>query len=222
MSDEKEPKPRFTLPEGRVINAHLFELDEFKGQRAYRLEMAWPKDTPGLLGSDSFEDDLYDAAKAEWGEEVANDMFDNHFGLIVPFKDGDEMAEEREAAGKPGDAYKGMWVLRTKTIFNKDGQEYGPGGIQVWDEDVNPVQPVDRGKIYNGCMGCIAVSINPWHDDDAKQYDMPGERLSTYLVAFQKTGDGERLASAEDTSKMFKPVGRKAKSDGGGRRGRKG
>jgi hypothetical protein len=73
-------------------------------------------------------------------------------------------------------------------------------------------------------MGVVAVTLDaygtfvPNEDFDPKN---DGYGVKFYLSAFQKTGDGERLASGSDKKGLFKKAGRE-EGEGKGRRSRKG
>lgn len=190
----------FTLPEGRVINHSLFKKDAFddKSVPSYKIELAFDKDSAEMA---DLEDMLLDAADQRWGAGAGDDP-----DLVLPLLDGDKLAKKREKKGKQGDAYKGMIVIRSNTIYNLDGQD-GPGGIQVFDADAAPIEPARQGEVYQGCYGIGAVNIGFYEDNDGNN------AIKLYLAAFQKTRDGERLVTASDRSTLFKPVGRE---NGGG------
>ena len=197
---------RVATPEGRLINHSFFALDIFdaggkrEGKPSYKFEQAFEEDD--MIGEDRFEDRVLAACILKWGEDIKDDFLD---GGVRWYWDGDELAQKREKNGKPGDAYAGKIVLRGHTIYNKHGEPGEPGGIHVYDEDVEPVDAVNQDKIYRGCYGIVGVQINPYEDDEGRK------RVSYYLVAFQKTKDGERLATGSDGSDLFKPVGRQEK-----------
>lgn len=227
MSDKK-PAEVFTLPEGRLINASLFERDIFKneqgkeGKPSYKIELAFPKSGTGLVGegtdkNPTVEDRLLRAALDKWGDTDAMfNAFVDRKGVTVPFLDGDALAEKRRMKGKEGKAYEGMWVIRANTSFNKHGAE-GPGGIAVYDEQAQAVD-VARGQsiIWPGCYGIAAVTIGTYLDNRGDK------GLKFYLVAFQRTRgeDSDRLVSARDTSKLFTPRGGAAAATGASTRRR--
>lgn len=202
MADTKKKLIDLTLPVGRLINESLFEKDAYKpehgreGEPRYKVELAF--DDNEAFGA--VYDALDQAAFQEWGDSVKLSI--DGGTVIVPVLDGNNLARKRETKGKQGDAYKGKLVIRAATKFNLNGVD-GPGGIQVFDEQVKPISPANRSAIYNGCFGCAAVSIGTYIDEKTGN-----PALNFYLEGFQKTGDGERLASAKDTSVMFKPIGR--------------
>ena len=205
---EEQNNEVFTLPEGRVINAHLFVRDQYneKSVPSYKLEITIPQ---GSAEADELEDKLLDFAVDTWGDGADEDEY-----LKLPLIDGNKLARKREKNGKDGSAYKDMWVIRMSTIFNKDGQD-GPGGIQVYDEEVEPVTPARSSEIYAGCYGEAAVVIGTYQGDDAgPDRDEEFNGLKFYLAAFQKTKDGERLATGADRSTLFKK--RKKASGRGG------
>ena len=217
-NDQEIETKTVATPEGRLINESLFEKDKFddKATPSYKMELAIDNDAD----FEALEEALYQAAVAEWGEEVVDKEW-NADEILLPFKDGDTMATRREEKGKPGDAYKGKTVIRAHTIYNKDGSN-GPGGIQVYDTDLSEIGAVNRSAIYSGCYGEAGVTVGCYIDSRTDAH-----ALMFYLVVFHKTkdcADDERLVTAADHSKLFKPVGKKAsgRSTGraGGRKGR--
>ena len=230
MADQKENK-RFVLGEGRVINSSLFEKDTYtgpdgkEGKPSYKIEMAYPKVEGGpiddlLARMQAFVDEHFPGAS---NEDPAGILDIDGGKVISSVLDGDVLAANKEKLGKKGDAYKGHWVIRSNTMYNKDGND-APGGIEVWDEEVQPVTPLDQTKVYNGCHGHVAVTIGSYELTN----NVTKEKLNAlklYLNAFQKTKDGERLASQASTSSLFKPVGRTPGAGAattGGRRAAKG
>lgn len=210
MADRKEVE-KFNLPEGRLINQSLFVLDQFdpSSKPKYNVELAFkPEDL------DSIEDKLAAAAEEFWGAGAKEDYWDGK--IRSPILPGDEMAARRDAEGKPGDAYKGKLVIRAHTQFNKHGAE-GPGGIQVFGPNIQPIEAVESGEIYLGLYGVARVSIGKYKENATGR-----DALMFYLCAFQKTRDGEPLVSAADHSQAFKPVGRDQDGGTGGRRRRAG
>lgn len=218
----KKERPVFLLPEGRLINHALFERDVYedprgkKGDPMYKIEMAY--DPKQIEGEGTIEDKLLEAALDEWGDtkKIEDEFFNGT--IRIPFIDGNKLAAKREEKGKQGDAYKGKLIIRCNTKFNKDGIE-GPGGVSVYDENVNEVGPVqgNTGLIYLGCYGIPAVTISAGRDVGSDD-----KHVKFWLVSFQKTRDGEKLAGSRDTSKLFKPVGRTEGGGDGERRRRRG
>lgn len=209
-------KKRITLPEGLIVNQSFFEKDTYdkggknEGVPSYKFEAAFNRDD--LVGEGKFEDEIIEAACAEWGNDAEQDVID---GKIKWFLEGDDIAADRKERGKAHDAYEGKIVLRGHTIYNRYG-ENAPGGIDVFDPEVGRIEPAVGGaEIYRGVIGCLGVTLNPYTTSETKE-----KRVSVYLVAFQKTQDGERL-SGGDNSDLFKPVGR-TEGEGSKRRSRKG
>ena len=209
-------KKRLTLPEGLIVNQSFFQKDIYdeggknEGVASYKFEVAInPKD---LVGEGKLEDEIIDCACAEWGDSAEEEVIN---GGIKWYKEGDAIAADRKARGKAHDAYEGKLVIRGHTIYNLYGED-APGGIAVYDAEVNKIEPVNGGaEIYRGVFGVLGVTLNPYIDSQTKE-----KKISYYLVAFQKTQDGERL-SGGDNSDLFKPVGR-AEGEGSKRRSRKG
>ena len=203
------------LPEGRVINESLFEMDvytdektEKEGTPKYKVELAFdPKD---VTGEGTVEDDLIEAACLEWGDPAEQEFLDGK--IKSPFLVGDKLAARREAKGKEGDAYKGKLVVRADTIFNLNGQKGAPGGIQVLDENVKPIGMLQRAAIYSGMFGQALVTISCYTktNDDGDEV----KAMKFYLTAFQKTKDGDKLGGSSDHSSAFKPVGKPVQAAG--------
>ena len=186
------------LPVGRVINHSLFRKEQFneKATPSYKIELAFDK---GEL--DDFHNQCLDYANETWGAGAED-------SVIIPIKDGDEMAAKRKKDGKPGDAYAGKDVIRANTIYNKDGDD-GDGGVQGLNVDVSPIGPANASEIYLGCLGIAAVTFGNYQDQATGN-----NAITLYLAAFQKTADGERLVTAKDYSGLFKPVGRVPMAEG--------
>lgn len=210
MAEAKKEKQVFMLPEGRLINHALFERDAYQkdekgepGKPMYKIELVFdPKD---VQGEGTIEDKLADAFEAEYpgkdthGETHVNNWLDGKRGYWTPLLDGNDLAQKRADNGKEGDAYKGKIAIRATTGFNKDGQA-GPGGVNVYAPDCSEIGATRQSEVYPGCYGIAAVTI--------AATDVFGDKgVKFYLVAFQKTRDGERLAKGADRSSLFKPVG---------------
>jgi len=190
--EKKEPARQRLLPVGRLINHSLFRKDQYneKATPSYKVELAFDR---GEL--DDFHNQCLDYANATWGAGAENDV-------IIPIKDGDEMAAKRKKDGKSGESYAGKDVIRANTIYNKMGDD-DDGGIQVLNVDVSPIGPANSSEIYQGCLGIAAVTFGNYQDQATGN-----NAITLYLSAFQKTADGERLMTPKDYSGLFKPVGR--------------
>ena len=212
---------RVTLPIGRLINQSVFKRDVYtdakgvEGKPKYKVEMAFNDESD----VEAMEDLLFDAAVAEWGD--AGEKAFNDGDMILPLKDGDELAKRREDKGKEGTAYKGTTVIRADTMFNANGDE-GPGGIRVYGPDLTILDPVtDMDQIYAGSFGRAGVKIGAYEREDPRS----GQKIKAfkfYLVAYQKTDDGEKLTSSADHSTLFEPVARQEGEGTTRRRRRKG
>jgi hypothetical protein len=190
----KPTNKKILLPEGRLINHALFVKDQYNEQAKprYTVELAFAK-----KALDGFYNQCLDFAVETWG--VGADADDS--GLIMPILDGNILAKKREAKGKAGDAYKSMEVIRANTTFNRHGED-GPGGVQVFNEDVEEVGPANSSEVYQGCMGIAAVTFGSYIDEKTGN-----NAITLYLAAFQKTGAGERLVAVADHSSLFTVVG---------------
>lgn len=211
MADNGKEVKRYTLPEGRLINHALFVKEAYKPEKGepgapkYKVELAF--DPADVEGEGTIEDALLEAAIAEWGPG-AEDMFMED-KIILPYISGDRLAENREAKGKPGDAYKGKTVIRADTIYNKDGQD-GPGGVQVYGPNVEDISFMEKDLVYQGCYGVALVNISCYTDNRGNK------AMKFYLNAFQKTRDGEKFVTPQNHAGAFKPVGRTEAAAGEG------
>jgi len=219
MAKKEEPVQQVSLPEGRVINESLLEKDIYTDERgreatpSYKIELTYLDEV-----LDEVYDLVLDTAEAKWGSEAiakddaGNDVLASH--IRSPIRNGDEMAADREQRGKDGSAYAGMSVIRADTIFNFNGQD-APGGVQVWDEAMKKITAANRELIYRGVYGYVAVVASAYPGIGGGQ-----DGVKFYLNGFQRTKDGEPIATGSDTSRLFKPVGR-AEGEGTRKRTRK-
>ena len=194
----------FALPEGRLINGHLFVRQVYKddkgreGKPNYSVEMVFE---PGQL--DEFEKYLENVLVASFGQEKFN-QYDEAGWVRWPIRDGDKKAARRKANGKNGEAYVGKDVVSASSLYNKHGDE-ADGGIEVFDANVDPIEPVNKSEVYNGSVGVAAVK--------GKAYERTGDdgdpimSVVLYLEAYQKTGEGERLAQKTDRTALFNKKG---------------
>lgn len=227
--EETKQKDVFLTGEGRLINHALFTKDKFdeKSAAKYRIEMVFPK--ADLANPESelskLAQKVYDFAAENYGEAIYLDFDPPEQGktmIATGFKDGDKYAAKREKAGKPGDAYKGMLILRADSIYDKEGQD-GSAGIATFGEGgtEDPIGPANSSRIYGGCFGNAAVTNYAYESNDGEPC------VKFYLEGFQKTKDGDKLAKGKNFEGVFKPLaGRPAASGdapaGGGRRRRAG
>jgi hypothetical protein len=207
MAEETKAAATIMLPEGRLINHSLFKRDVYtspsgqEGNPLYKVEIAFDK---GAL--DGINNDMLDFANEKWGAGAEENV-------VLPIKDGDAMAKTREENGKAGDAYAGKDVLRANTKYNRHGEE-DAGGISVYAEDgETEIGIANQSEVYQGCMVIAAVTFSGYVGEDPRTKEKYNA-ITLYLKAVQKTGDGERLVSQTDNSKLFKPVGRKPAAEG--------
>ena len=209
---EKEKKQAFgvTVEDARMVNSSLFKKDQFneKAAPSYKIEIAVPKNDKNF---EAILDAIVNEGLDHLG--VKGDLDLDGGDVISGIKDGDVMAKKREKEGKKGDVYKGHWVIRAKTVYNRHGED-AEGGIAVVDEDVQPIIPPDTSAIYNGCYVNVALTLGKYTDDSTGN-----DALTYYLGAVQKVKDGERLVAVRDAAAAFKPIGRSS-SGGEGRRRR--
>lgn len=214
-----EDKTQITTPEGRLINSSLSKRDTYTpakgepGKPSYKIELAIPKDGEGV---EDFLNALIAFADKSWPKGIPAEGWlmnidaktGEQHDLISGLIDGDKYAVKREKNGKAGDAYKGCWVLRANTAFDRNGvheKDGGHAGATVYNEKVELIELQSLPtEVYNGSMGQAFVTLNAYEDEKTGV-----NGISFYLSAYQKRGDGERLVSVADTSSAFKPVGRK-------------
>lgn len=205
-------KVRIVTPVGRLINNALWEKDAYKdekgreGKAQYKVEMAFTWEEIKEL-----EDAMVAACVETWGDG-AEDMYFEQGSIRSAIHDGDELAAEREKKGKKGDAYRGLAIMRAGTIYNANGDD-APGGVYVADENAEPLDFANRGKVYNGCYGIAVVEPSTSQIDGVK-------RVSLYLQGFQFARDGERLRG-DNVSSLFKPMGAESEGESKGRRARR-
>ena len=211
MSDETQATAStsecFVMPEGRGINLHIFQRQVYKSEKGgagdpkYSVEMVYPRPTSGADDVlRDFEDYIWNCLVEKYGEETVK-AHDNAGTIRWPIKDGDKKKARREAKGKPGDAYGGMNVVSASSLFNFEGNP-SDGGIEVLDEAVKTIEPVNQGKVYNGCFGIVALKAKPYEGSDAGT-DTDFISCALYLEAFQKTGEGEKLMQVTSRSNLF-------------------
>jgi hypothetical protein len=219
---DKPKNEIFVLPEARVLVVNLLERDVYKdkdtgaeGKPKYKVVLAF--DSNQVIGEGTIEDKMADAIAATYGEATADEWLTGRADRISPLKDGNEIAKDREANGKDGEASKGKIILSADSIYNKDGVE-GPGGFLVYGPDNQKYSPALHGDLYSGMYGCAAVTLHAYKD-----YPRKGDRgVKCYLSQFQKTREGPKLQA--EKSSLFKPVAGASSSSSaeGGRRRRAG
>lgn len=227
-----KPDTTIVFPEGRLINNSVFIKDQYDANSAplYKVEFTVDMEGPEL---DRVIDRVFDLVDQNWNlggnfkldiDATAEDLMPKAKGgtgvMIVDtfFLYGDELAAKREAKGKPGEAYKGKFVVRADTKYNADGAD-APGGIAVYGPDKTPITILEQGQVYNGMNCIVACNIGFWENDKTGHH-----AVKCYLKAMQKTGDNEKLTAPVDHSTLFeaRAVGRDQAAGAGPRRGRKG
>lgn len=210
MAKAKETQ-RAETAVGRLINHSLFEKDTYKNEKgreatpSYKIELAFD-DEKDII---ALENAVVAAAVAEWGEDAEKQYDDGE--IRSPILTGDELAKRREAKGKKGDAYKGKFVIRASTIYNRNGDD-APGGVYVCGPDAVEIDFANRGKVYNGAYGKAVVTPSAYLIDGEKG-------VTLYLAGFQLVKDGERLRG-QDPASLFKPMIGESSGEGKGRRAR--
>lgn len=211
---ETKTKEVFLLPEGTLTSPaqSLFIMSKFDDAASpkYNAEIVVPKTAPEMTGLfDRVWNFANDPSKADkiktFGQEMQMDL--DGGVLVTPFIDGDKYAVKREANGKPGDIYKGCWVIRADTQFNAGGQA-GPGGIAVYGEGgvedrIDGITANDR--IWSGCKVFVGVNLSDYiGEDNRTKGQFPAVKF--YLECVQVSAKGERLAKGKDYSGLVKPL----------------
>lgn len=200
------------FPVGRMTNNSLLVRDAFKsnpqaapGKPAYRIEVAYDPASLAEVMDKTFEwaqntfgDNIYFDCDAD---TLTPEDKKGKLMVVTPFKDGAQMKLEREARGKEGGAYDGKIVIRSKTYFNREGQD-GEGGCDVVNEAVEPITAVNRSELYNGMNVTVAVTPEEYKPNQG------GVGITFYLKAVQKHSDGEPLVSkgGGSSSALFSPL----------------
>lgn len=221
MSEVKKPAEKpFSMPEGRLIYHNLFVRGTYKdptnGKESdprYSAELVF--DPAQVRGEGTVEDIILEFLDRTEGAAAGDAYMDGK--IHGPFVDGNELAADREARGKDGSVYKGKLILRPTNKFNAAGDD-APGGIQVYGPDTSKISLVlgNQAEVYSGCYGIVGVKLYTYKIALTKQL-----AISTRLVAFQKTRDGDRIGGTADYSSLFQPVGGAA-APAAGRRARAG
>lgn len=209
------------LPEGLVTFPNLFEKDAYTpqggqpGKPQYKNEMVYEWDD-----IEDVIDELLDIADKEW-PDILDDYDDidaayDDDALILPFIDGTKYAKKRRRDKPEGkfDHYEDMALVRPHTEFNLHGAN-APGGIQVLNAKIKPIDPMQASEIYPGCYGFMLVTPNCYMTNDGDW------GISFYLNAFQKSRDGERLFAQTDYSGAFDKLDTEEKGERRGRRRRR-
>ena len=208
-----QQKKQVHTPVGRLGFNALWEKDAYKDEKTgaesepkYKADLILSTDDTGDLWDLVYEEGMAGngMSEAQLDTAIQSGMF------IVPIKNGDEIAANREAKGKNGDAVKGKEILRASTLFNSNGDN-APGGVFVVDENNEQIEWDKRGKVYLGCDMILSTSFSYYKTGTS-------QGVTAYLNGAQYVGDNERLG--QDKSKLFAPL---ATQEGAprSRRGRK-
>jgi len=169
-------KIKFVTHPFRVSYPHLFEMHDFKGNKAYQITMLFPKSVdlkkPAKDQLISMKKAAENAAIEKWGPK--EDWPDD---LRMPFRDGDE-----EFADKEG--YEDMIVVIAKNKKNRP---------QLIDLNFQPI--TDEEDFYPGCWARAQLI--------ACAYDDPDPGIMFNLQSVQKIRDDEPLTSGSDLTSVF-------------------
>ena len=199
MADDKKS---IMTPKGRLVNNALWVKESYTDERGvegkprYKIEMAFDWDDV----SEIIEHE-YDLAEDMWGDDF--DDIEEAFKkkqIKSCFRDGDEIAKDRQKKGKPFDAYEGKAILRASTDFNWEGDN-GPGGIYVADEYGERIDFTNHSKVYNGSYGYALIKLTPYKVVDNRY-------IAAYVNGYQFAEDGDRFsqpAAASAFGALSKP-----------------
>lgn len=196
MVTEKNPY-RFVLKEDRLSFVHLKTPVAFEegADPKYGVTILMAKGGENAVKIEEKLQQCYDEHKSVHFKAVSM----THKNFWYPLRDGDEAADEMEAKGKDGSAYRGMMYIKA-TSKNQ------PNVFDAMGEDV-----IDLDEVYSGCYGRVSITLWP--------YSKKGTGITIYLNSVKKTEDGEPLGSAggshdeyEDDDTPAKPAARPAAS----------
>lgn len=176
MEKEKKNPFKIVLSSHRVSYVTLKEPKAFEeGKDAkYSVTFLIPKDHPDVARINAVSKALYAANK----ESLFKGLPFTSPKLNNPLRDGDEYADEKEAEGQDGEAYRGHYYLKASSKSQ-------PKAFDIDKQDI-----LDLDEVYSGCY-CRGV-LNGWayHNKDYKT-----RGFSFFLESVMKTKEGERLGS---------------------------
>lgn len=180
---EKDPF-KLVLSSHRVSYVTLKEPKAFEEGKPAKYSVTYliPKDHPDVERIKKVIKAMYEANKEGHfkGLPFTSPKIDS------PLRDGDEYADEKEAEGKDGEAYRGCYYLLASSTSQ-------PKAFDVDKQDI-----LDLDEVYSGCY-CRGL-IKGWAYNNTT-YKKRG--FSFFLESVLKTADGDRLgggnfASADD------------------------
>lgn len=143
---------------------------------------------------------LIDADKVEPFKKAAAVAAKKKFGdksfseIVFPFKDGDKIAAEREAAGKPAEVYRGRVLLRAKAFPDRFDPVHN-----VLKVEKGMLVAASQSDLYGGMFGLVEIAF-------AGNDNGGSDRISAYLRGFVKTKDGERIGGPPTAKETFAHV----------------
>ncbi len=174
-----------TSPIGRVSFPSVFKVNEFEGRRKFEITLLFDKNDPGL---EPMKAAAREAIKEKWKDKVPKELHN-------PFKDGDEIAEEKD---RP--EYKGKVAVKFSCPEDRPPQ--------VVDQRLNRID-ADSGAFYAGCYAKVTYTAFAFEHKSGKK----GVMLS--LGNVQKTGDGEAFDGRSSAEDDFEAVADAAPSSSG-------
>ncbi len=158
---------KFNTPVGRFSYPHLFEkapaIDGKEGK--YEVTLLIPK----TVNTVDMKKRLEDVAKKAFGTKFKTlEALKN-----PPIRDGDTIADDKNAEGKDGESFRGNWVIKARS-----GRRPPVAGADKL--------PLEKEDIYGGCWG--RMHVTPGSYNNAGNWG-----VTLYLDAVQKQKDGERF-----------------------------
>lgn len=173
----------------------LKEPKQFNGQGKfnYSLQVLVPKsDTKAIAAiNKAIEDAIAEGVASKKFNQAAT----KNPKFWIPFRDGDQKAEEAEKTGSQ-DYLKGHMFFTPKN-------ERRPG---VVDDNLQPI--LDLDEVYSGCYGMVAVNFSPYSTQG-------GIGIGVYVNHVMKVEDGERLDGTESAESAFAGMVEAPASEGG-------
>lgn len=182
----------------RIAYAHgLFELSKNQsGREQYSVTLLLPK----TADKSALEALIFEAAKKEWGEEKAKNLFANK-AIKSPFLDGDgDQGSYLDDNGNRvrKDGHAGNWFIRVAS-----GKDYKP---KVFDRRTLPI--VDKNEVPSGSTGYAVVNAYTWENKENGKGVSFG--ISMFQLIDKATGDhlfkGAGGGAPTDPNQFFEKV----------------
>lgn len=174
MSTKKVNPMKVVTPKFRLSFPELFQPKAFEDQAAkYSIQMLFDKKTDLA----PLKNAVKLAMKEKWGDN-------QHKGLVLPFKDGNE---------KELEGYQNMIVVGAASKFKP----------QVVSNTLEEILAAD--DIYAGCFARAAINAYAWEYKN-KQGKVMKRGVSFNLESVQKLAEGPRFVNRPDATETFDAV----------------